>query len=103
MKRVMKRGYTLQPLSHVDVANNLGDYRPRQGAETDWVQFTLFRNRVRAFGERTQEKGEEEKQDSPRTIDFGCEFSKELILQGIWPASSYDADRGNQDQHSAPR
>uniref|UniRef100_M1DZ22 Gag-pol polyprotein n=1 Tax=Solanum tuberosum TaxID=4113 RepID=M1DZ22_SOLTU len=29
-----------------------------------------------------QEKGEEEKQDSPRTIDFCCRFAKELILQG---------------------
>uniref|UniRef100_M1DEA1 Gag-pol polyprotein n=1 Tax=Solanum tuberosum TaxID=4113 RepID=M1DEA1_SOLTU len=53
------------------------------GVQTELVQFTLLRNRVRAFGERTQEKGEEEKQDSPRTIDFGCEFAKELALQGM--------------------
>ncbi|KAG5575648.1 hypothetical protein H5410_055782, partial [Solanum commersonii] len=43
------------------------------------VQFGILR--VRAFGERTQEKGEEEKQDSPRTTDFGYEFAKELTLQ----------------------
>ncbi|KAG5592512.1 hypothetical protein H5410_043026 [Solanum commersonii] len=28
-----------------------------------------------------QEKGEEENQDSPGTIDFGCGFRQELILQ----------------------
>uniref|UniRef100_M1D144 Gag-pol polyprotein n=1 Tax=Solanum tuberosum TaxID=4113 RepID=M1D144_SOLTU len=38
---------------------------------------------VRVFGERTQAEGEEEKKDSPRTIDFGGGFVKELILQGI--------------------
>ena len=58
------------------------------GVKTKLVQFTLLRNRVRAFGERTQEKGEEEKQDSPRTIDFGCGFAKELTLQGMWVFNS---------------
>ncbi|KAG5631785.1 hypothetical protein H5410_003502 [Solanum commersonii] len=51
------------------------------GVKTELVQFALLRNRVRAFGEITQEKGEEEKQDLPRTLDFGCGFAKELTPQ----------------------
>lgn len=42
--------------------------------------FTLLKNRVRAFRERTQEKGEKEKQDLSRTVNFGCGF-----FQGIYP------------------
>lgn len=30
-----------------------------------------------------QEKGEEENQVSPRTIDLDCGFAKDLILQGM--------------------
>ncbi|KAH0710411.1 hypothetical protein KY284_011838 [Solanum tuberosum] len=58
-------------------------YLFESGESAYQVQFRFLRNRVRALGERTQEKGEEEKQDSPRTINFGCGFAKELILQGI--------------------
>ena len=44
--------------------------------KTKLFQFALLKNRVRAFGERAQEKRKEEKQDLPRTIDFGCWFTK---------------------------
>lgn len=43
----------------------------------------LMKNSVRNFGERMQEKGEEEKEDLPRTINFGLLFAKELIIQGM--------------------
>uniref|UniRef100_M1APQ1 DEXH helicase-like repair protein n=1 Tax=Solanum tuberosum TaxID=4113 RepID=M1APQ1_SOLTU len=62
------------------------------GVKTELVRFSLLRNRARAFGERTQEKGEEEKQDSPRTINFGCGFAKELTPQVEEPKSNSDYD-----------
>lgn len=38
------------------------------GVKTNLVQFTHLRKTIRAFGERTQETGEEVKQKFPRTI-----------------------------------
>uniref|UniRef100_M1DNM3 Uncharacterized protein n=1 Tax=Solanum tuberosum TaxID=4113 RepID=M1DNM3_SOLTU len=61
---------------------------------TEFARFRVRMSELRplVFGRRNARERKEEKQDSPRTIDFGCGFAKKLILQGMIVEPSDDLD-----------